>query len=426
MFEKLCVLGMGYIGLPMASTFATHGMNVVGVDVNRQVLEGLKQGKLHIQEPGLRELFEQALDSGNLRVSEKPEASDAFIIAVPTPVTANKKADLSHVKDATHALVDLVQPGNLVVLESTSPPRTTVDIVAPILAESGHRPGADFSLAYIPERVLPGNILKELTANARVIGGIDQRSAEKGKELYQIFVTGELLLTDATTAEMVKLMENTYRDVNIATAIEFSRIAEDLGIDIWEAIRLANYHPRVQILRPGPGAGGHCVSVDPWFLAEAAPGNSALIRTARDINDRQPEHTTSIVEAALGELSGRKIAALGLAYKADVDDIRESPAVEVVQLLVEKGAQVRTFDPYLPDYTPSGTHSCETLEQAIEQAEALILLVDHSEWRGLDPEDLVGRMAGNIIVDTRGVWLKSRWEAAGFSLHQLGVGLAND
>lgn len=422
MFDQVCILGMGYIGLPMASTLAIHGVNVVGVDIKKQVVEDLKHGKLHFQEPGLRELVENALDSGNFHLSQQPEVSDAFIIAVPTPVAEDKTADLSHVIEASRALVDLVQPGDLVVLESTSPPRTTVDLVAPILAESGHQPGIDFSLAYIPERVLPGNILKELIENARVIGGFDKQSAEKGKKLYQIFVTGELLLTDATTAEMVKLMENTYRDVNIATANEFSRIAEDLQIDIWEAIRLANHHPRVQILRPGPGAGGHCVSVDPWFLAQASPEHSALIRIAREINDTQPEYTMRIVEAALGELSGRKIAALGLAYKADVDDLRESPAVEVVQRLTEQGAKVRTFDPYLPDYSPAGSLACGSLEQAVEEADALILLVDHREWCDLDPEELSAKMPGRIVIDTRGIWLKSQWAAAGFRLHQLGVG----
>jgi UDP-N-acetyl-D-mannosaminuronic acid dehydrogenase len=426
MFEQVCILGMGYIGLPMASTLATHGVNVVGVDIKTQVLEGLKQKKLHIQEPGLQELVQSALESGNLHLNERPVASDAFIIAVPTPVAEDKTADLSHVVDAARSLAGVVQPGNLVVLESTSPPRTTVDLVAPILAESGHQPGEDFFLAYIPERVLPGNILIELIENARVIGGINDQSAARGKELYQIFVTGELLLTDATTAEMVKLMENTYRDVNIATANEFSRIAEDLHIDIWEAIRLANHHPRVQILRPGPGAGGHCVSVDPWFLAEVSPGNSALIRTARHINDTQPEHTTSIVETALGTLKGRKVAALGLAYKADVDDLRESPAVEVVERLLKKGAEVRTYDPYLPHYTPAGAQACTSLEQATEDAEALVLLVDHMEWRSLDPTMLSSIMPGRIAVDTRGIWLKTQWETAGFELHQLGVGQSDD
>jgi len=334
-FEKICVLGLGYIGLPTASTFATHGLRVVGVDVNTQVVTTLRNGGLHIHEPGLRTLVQAALGSGNLTIDQHPEEADAFIIAVPTPFKDEKKADLSYVTAAAEAIVPHLRPGNLVILESTSPPRTTVDRVAPILEKSGLKPGRDFHLAYSPERVLPGQILRELIENARVVGGIDQASAQAGRDLYKIFVRGDIFLTTSTTAEMVKLMENTYRDVNIAIANEFSRLTERMGVDIWEATTLANLHPRVNILRPGPGVGGHCISVDPWFLVEAAPDITPLIRTARVVNDAQPHYVLELLRRALGSLSGVHVAVLGLAYKPNVDDLRESPAIDVARLLVD-------------------------------------------------------------------------------------------
>lgn len=303
-FEKICVLGLGYIGLPSASTFATHGMKVVGVDVNRKIVETLQNGGLHIHEPGLRTLAQAAIRSGNLSISDRPEEADAFIIAVPTPFHADKSADLSYVISASEAVVPYLRAGNLVVLESTSPPRTTVDVVAPILEKSGLKAGVDFYLAYTPERVLPGQILRELIENARVIGGVDAASAQAGFDLYSTFVRGDIVLTDATTAEMVKLMENTYRDVNIAIANEFSRLADRFGVDVWEAISLANRHPRVEILRPGPGVGGHCISVDPWFLVDAAPDLANLIRMARSVNDTQPDFVAALFCKAAGCKTG--------------------------------------------------------------------------------------------------------------------------
>ncbi|MEW6566646.1 MAG: nucleotide sugar dehydrogenase [Chloroflexota bacterium] len=425
-FHSLCVLGMGYIGLPTASTFATHGLRVLGVDTNRHVVDVLRNGGLHIQEPGLRTLVQAAFGSGNLRVGEQPEPAEAFIIAVPTPLLDDKRADMRHVYAAAESIVPHLRKGNLVVLESTSPPRTTVDRVAPILERSGLRAGPDFHLAYVPERVLPGQILRELIDNARVIGGVDRASAEAGRDLYATFVRGEILLTDATTAEMVKLMENTYRDVNIAVANEFSRLAERFGVDIWQAIAMANRHPRVNVLRPGPGVGGHCLSVDPWFLVEAAPDLSPLIRQARLVNDGQPAHAVGLVERALGTLRGRKVAALGLAYKADVDDLRGSPAIEVVRLLAETGAEVRTFEPLVPEATVPGCAAAASLDAALDAADAVVLLVDHRPFRALDPHQAAGRMRGRVAIDARGVWDRAAWQAAGFQLHVLGVGLRND
>ncbi len=422
-FESLCVLGLGYIGLPTASTFATHGVRVRGVDINQRVVEILRNGQVHIHEPGLRTLAQAAFQSGNLSVHDEPAPSDAFIIAVPTPLRSDKSANLDYVELAAQSIVPCLRPGNLVILESTCPPRTTVDRVAPILEGSGLEAGEDFHLAYSPERVLPGQILREMIDNARVIGGVNPASAQAGSELYEIFVRGEIYLTDATTAEMVKLMENTYRDVNIALANEFSGLAEDFGVDVWRAIDLANLHPRVQILRPGPGVGGHCVGVDPWFLVEAAPDRTALIRHARGMNDAQPQHAVDLIRRALGgELEGKAIAALGLAYKEDVDDLRESPAVDVVRGLIEAGAEVRTYEPVSVEASVEGAQPAESLQQALEGAAALVLMVDHSQFKSLDPNSVADDMPGRVAVDLRGVWEPESWAGAGFDLTVLGRG----
>jgi UDP-N-acetyl-D-mannosaminuronic acid dehydrogenase len=421
-FHSLCVLGLGYIGLPTASTFATNGMQVIGVDVNRRIVDVLRKGELHIQEPGLRGLVQAAFGSGNLRVAEQAEPADAFLITVPTPIQADKRADLSAVRAAAQAIAPHLRKGNLVVLESTSPPRTTVDVVAPLLADSGLQPGRDFWLAYSPERVLPGQILRELIENARVIGGINRPSAEAGRELYSAFVRGEIVLTDATTAEMVKLMENTYRDVNIAVANEFAALAERFGVDVWEAIALANRHPRVNVLRPGPGVGGHCISVDPWFLVESAPEQTDLIRQARMVNDRQPARVAARLAAALGGLRGKTIAALGLTYKADVDDLRESPALEVVRRVAQDGATVRTYEPNAPAATADGALAAASLEEALQDADAAILLVDHRGWAELDPAWVAGKMRGRVVFDTRGILPHDLWQQAGFTLYVLGAG----
>ena len=420
--KTICVLGLGYIGLPTASTFATHGMRVIGVDTNQNIVAGLNNGQLHLYEPGLRTLVQAALRSGNLTIREQPQPADAFIIAVPTPFKPDKSADLEAVIAAAHAIQPHLRPGNLVILESTSPPRTTLDMVAPILEQGGLRAGNDFHLAYSPERVLPGQILRELIENTRIIGGINPASAQAGRELYSPFVTGEIILTDATTAEMVKLMENTYRDINIAAANEFARLAEDLGVDIWESIALANRHPRVHILNPGPGVGGHCISVDPWFLVQAAPQIANLVRTARQVNDSQPAYLVHFLQRRLGNLKKVKIAALGLAYKADVDDVRESPAVHVVQLLTEAGAQVSAYEPFCPEFSLENTQTCTSLEEAVAGADALLLLVGHSQFKTLEPAQVRTLTAARTAVDAVNAWRREDWQAAGFDFLRLGDG----
>jgi len=421
-FESLCVLGLGYIGLPTASTFATHGLQVIGVDTNTRIVESLNNGQIHLFEPGLRTLVQAAIGSKNLTIQNKPQKADAFIIAVPTPFKGEKLADLSYVISAAEAITPVLENGNLVILESTSPPRTTVDIISPILEKSGLKAGVDFFLAYSPERVLPGQILRELIDNARIIGGINEKSAQAGQVLYNTFVRGEIILTDATTAEMVKLMENTYRDINIAAANEFSRLASRFNVDIWEAIDLANRHPRVRILNPGPGVGGHCISVDPWFFVEVAPDLAQLIRTARQVNDSQPKFVVDSLSAICSNLRGKKVAALGLAYKPNVDDLRESPAIVVVEELVAMGSDVRVFEPFDTDFTIEGAETVKSLEQAIDGVEIILLLVAHTQLKEVTPENITALTENPIIFDAVNGWDQLRWKQAGYNYFRMGDG----
>lgn len=418
----ICVLGLGYIGLPTASTFATHGKRVIGVDTNTHIVESLNNGHVHLFEPGLRTLVQAAIRSGNLTVQNVSQPSDAFIIAVPTPFKADKTADLEYVIAAAQAIVPHLKKGNLVILESTSPPRTTMDVVAPILEKSGLTAGRDFHLCYSPERVLPGQILREIIENARIIGGLDQSSARAGKALYEIFVKGEIILTDATTAEMVKLMENTFRDINIAAANEFARLADRFHVNIWEAIALANRHPRVGILNPGPGVGGHCISVDPWFFVEAAPDIATLIRTARTINDGQPQYVVDFLERKAGSISGKKITILGLAYKPNVDDLRESPAIETTRLLQKSGAKITVFEPFDPDHTLDGIINARTLADAVQDTEIILLLVGHSQFMEINPAQFRRLTNADMVLDAVGAWERDSWQTAGFTFFLLGDG----
>lgn len=419
-FNQLCVIGLGYIGLPTSSMFASQGLKVTGVDSDPRVVESLRQGKVHIYEPGLQEVVAAVVQTGALAISSAPVEADAFIIAVPTPFREGKQADLSYVRAAAHSIVPVLRRGNLVVLESTSPPLTTLQVVLPILEESGLHGGEDFLLAYSPERVLPGQIMKELVENARVIGGINEASSLAGRQLYQKIVAGDIVLTDATTSEMVKLMENTYRDVNIAIANEFSRLADRFNVDVWEAIAIANRHPRVRILNPGPGVGGHCISVDPWFLVESAPDITPLILAARKVNDTQPDFVIETLLQLLTSVAGRRAAVLGLAYKPDVDDLRESPAVEVVHKLVGLGVQVNACEPFKGDYKIDGATISANLSEAIKDAEVLLILVGHEQFRQLNPHDVAQLTPARLVVDTVNCLAAEAWRSAGFTVERLG------
>ena len=312
--ETVCVVGLGYIGLPTAIVFALNGKHVVGVDTNPEVVELLHQGKIHIEEPGLQDACAKVLQEGRLVVSERPVPADAFVITVPTPLNhETNEADLSYVERATESLLPVLKKGDLVVLESTVPPGTVEEVMIPILQKSGLDPYEDLWVVHSPERVIPGNILYELEHNSRIVGGMNRESALKGKELYSSFVKGDILITDAKTAELTKLVENTFRDVNIALANELAIICSELGVNVWEVRRLANYHPRVNLLSPGPGVGGHCIPIDPWFVIGASPIFTRLIRTARTVNEEMPKRVCQFVETLMSKPGEGNIAVLGVA-----------------------------------------------------------------------------------------------------------------
>lgn len=415
---KICVLGLGYIGLPTASVIASRGVDVVGVDVKQDVVDCINRGEIHIVEPDLEGVTASAVHRGHLRASTEPEPADAFVIAVPTPFH-DGKAELGYVWSAARAIAPHLRPGTLVVLESTSPPGTT-DQMTQILAESrpdlrfpardGDGP-VDVNIAYCPERVLPGRVLTELIDNSRVIGGISAACSDRAKALYRIFCRGDLHVTDARTAEMCKLTENAFRDVNIAFANELSRVCDTIGINVWELIRLANQHPRVNILQPGPGVGGHCIAVDPWFIVEAAPDDTPLIRTARQVNDDKPKRVLGMVREALDATraaTGRRptVALLGLAFKADVDDLRESPALAIAETVASwSDCETLVSEPNIEDLPASlsgmeGVRFVTDIDQTVAAADIVVMLVNHRPYLAIERESL----ASKTIIDTRGVW----------------------
>jgi UDP-N-acetyl-D-mannosaminuronic acid dehydrogenase len=419
--NTICLLGLGYIGLPTGSMFALAGKDVIGVDPSPRVQAALRAGRASVEEPELQTLVAAATNSGRLRVQTRPAPADAFIIAVPTPLDPlTKRADLSYVQQAARDIAPLLRRGNLVVLESTVPPGTTRDVLAPILAQSGLEPGRDFYVAHCPERVLPGRILVELEQNDRLAGGLTPACAEHAADLYSAFVKGAIMRTDATTAEMVKVMENTYRDVNVALANEFSLIAERIGVDVWEAIRLANHHPRVNVLRPGPGVGGHCIAVDPWFLVGAAPDVARLIRASREVNDAMPEHVLERLAAIVSPPA--PVALLGVTYKAEVDDVRESPAMRVAELAVERGYDVRLCDPHVKPGTAGLPAAVLPIEQALRDADAVAVLVDHRAFKDLDVDLAAALVRHKRVLDARNALDREAWRAAGFEVDVLGVG----
>lgn len=403
--QKVCVMGLGYVGLPTASLLANRGFQVHGVDVNSKVIETIGRGEAHISEPDLDVLVRAAVNSGNLTAALEPTEAEVFIIAVPTPFKDNHVPDISYIEAATKAIASYIAEGNLIILESTSPVGTTEKIAAWLKKwRSNLEVDASVYIAHCPERVLPGQTLKELVINDRVIGGINAASAEKAAEFYRQFVTGEILCTQARTAELAKLTENAFRDVNIAFANELSLICDKLDIDIWELIELANRHPRVNILQPGPGVGGHCIAVDPWFIVNSAPEEAQLIRTAREVNDNKPTQVVTKIKALAAKFKQPKIACLGLSYKADIDDLRESPAVLVVEKLAHEGTEdILVVEPYIKEL-PLRLQKVEnvqlvSLKTGINDADIVVFLVSHREFKNINLKSLEYK----ILVDTVGV-----------------------
>jgi UDP-N-acetyl-D-mannosaminuronic acid dehydrogenase len=417
--KKIAVIGLGYIGLPTASLFATHGHKVLGVDISERIVKTINRGEIHIEEPGLYTLAQAAVGSGNLKASLELEVSDVYIICVPTPVTKGKAADMSFVDAAVRKILPLIKKGDLVILESTSPPGTTRDRIAPVLAQTGLKIGEELHLAHCPERVLPGKILQELIGNARIIGGITEKSAKITEELYKVIVEGPIYLTDCTTAEMSKIMENTYRDVNIALANELGHMCEELGISAWDVIALANRHPRVNIHLPGPGVGGHCISVDPWFLVHEFGEKAGITNHARKINDGQPERVVSKVLEIVRHLDNKpRVAMFGVSYKGNVDDTRESPALKIIHKLKDK-VDLRVYDPHVKNGIG---YEISSLNDAIDSADLLLLVTDHNDFRFLAAGELGKRMRNRILFDTRNVLAIESYSKAGFQVHILGSG----
>lgn len=417
--QKVCVIGLGYIGLPLATILANHGFKVLGMDVNADVVEMVNNGRLNVKEPGLQTLVQAAINSRNLKVATKPAKADFFIIAVQTPLTKEKSADLSYIKKAVESIVPLLERGKTVILESTVPPGTTKDIVMPILGRSGFKIGEEVFLAHSPERVLPGAILKELIENDRVIGGINGESALKAKLLYESFVQGEIYLTDATTAEMTKLAENTFRDVNIALANELAIICSDLEINVWDVINLANKHPRVNLHRPGPGVGGHCLAVDPYFIIQKDSMKGKLITVAREVNEGMPSIVVEELKKILQGIERPIVSIFGISYKGDVDDTRGSPGLAVKRLLEDEGIEVRVYDPIVKGPAHG---SGDLLEAAVRGADCIAILADHSEFRHLDVKSIGRRMKTRNVLDTKNCLERKAWRKAGFKVYLLGDG----
>ena len=410
--HQIAVIGLGYIGLPTAAVLASHGWNVCGVDVSEKVVETVNAGGIHIEERDLDRLVRAASESGRLTASTAVPTAHFYMIAVPTPLRDDNQPDIGYVEAAARAIAPQILPGACVIVESTSPVGTTekvADIIAGMrpdlqVPQFGDADGGDIALAYCPERVLPGRIVHELVANDRVIGGVTEACATRACDLYRSFVKGDCLTTNARVAETVKLVENSFRDVNIAFANELSMIADEIGVDVWDVIRLANRHPRVNILQPGPGVGGHCIAVDPWFLVAGAPRTARLVRTAREVNDHKAKHTERRVRALIEAAPGAKVALLGLAFKPDIDDFRESPALEIASALAQDNGErlivVEPFTDELPDGLANTGAQLASLDAALKAAEIVVVLVDHTAFKHLSPADL----AGKITFDTRGMF----------------------
>jgi UDP-N-acetyl-D-mannosaminuronic acid dehydrogenase len=409
--DKICVIGLGYIGLPTACMLANKGYNVLGIDINDKVIDKLKDGIPHIEEPELKDIFKNALKSGKLKVSKIIEESDVFIISVPTPLGKAKKAEMGYVKTAAAGISSHIGKGNLVILESTSPPGTTQNLVGRIIFKnSGLEAGKDYLLSFCPERVLPGKIIKELVNNDRIIGGINKRSALKAEEIYKSFVRGKIYLTDLKTAELVKLAENTYRDINLAFANELSLICSEYDIDVWDVIRFANMHPRVNILSPGPGVGGHCIPIDPWFILENIKMKDTLIERCRKINKSMPIVIAKKIIDTVKDKHGPKVTVLGVSYKENIGDTRESPALPIIKELKAKGIEVAIYDPLAENFK----YESSDLEESLKNSDMIILLAGHKKYRDLDLGYIGKLMRTKNIFDTRDFFDKKEVTGYGF------------
>lgn len=413
---KLCVIGLGYIGLPTAAMFASSGCQVVGVDKNPQILAALKNGDIVIDEKGLGTLVRDVVQQGNLTGSLTPVEADVFLIAVPTPILPDKRADMSYVDAATDSILPFLRKGNTVILESTSPVGTVDERIVPRLESTGLSIGRDLFVGHSPERVIPGQILLELVQNSRIAGGVNRASAEKIAAIYRTFVQGEIHLTDTRTAELCKLAENTYRDVNIAFANELAILCESFGVNAWEAIDLCNKHPRVNVHQPGPGVGGHCIAVDPWFLAEKHPKTAKIITTCRQTNDAMPAHVAGRIASILEGIDHPKVTILGISYKPNVDDVRESPILYLMDILKDQGITVIAWDPLIKDQSDLETD----LLQAATGADLLVLGVNHDAVLSLPFAQLATVMRHRQFFDTRNALDRWSIQEAGFSYFLLG------
>lgn len=417
MRKKVCILGLGYIGLPTAALFANNGYDVTGVDINQDVIENLNEGKIIIKEPNLDELVKKVVGQNMLKGSLTPSESDIFIICVPTPITKDKNADLKYIVKAVNDILPYLKVGDIVVLESTSPVGTTKNIVKSILEKTNLDIGNEIYLGYSPERVLPGQIIKELVSNHRVIGGINEISGEKIKNVYESFVEGEIYTTDTDTAEMVKLIENTFRDINIAFANELSLICDKLGMSAWDVIEYANKHPRVNILNPGPGVGGHCLAVDPWFIVESSKDLANIVKLARNTNDYMPTYIFNKIQKLTDkEKKKTKVCILGATYKKDIDDMRESPIVHLIDILIKNNFEVELYDPYVKNYEVLNNN----IYECAKNSDFLVLGVDHTAFKDLDYKAILEVMDNNIFIDTRNFLNKHNMESIGYKYYLIG------
>ncbi|UCZ52940.1 nucleotide sugar dehydrogenase [Bacillus shivajii] len=397
---NICTIGLGYIGLPTSIMFAKHGVDVVGVDVKSEVIDSLNNGTIHIEEPGLQDALNEVLEGGTFKASMEPEKSDVFIVAVPTPnkEDEHKSCDLTYVLSATRAALPYMEKGNTIIVESTIAPRTMDDHVKPLIEEAGLTIGEDIFLVHCPERVLPGQIMHELIYNNRIVGGVTEACTEAGAKVYETFVQGEIIKTNAKTAEMSKLMENTFRDVNIALANELTKVCNELDINALDVIEMANKHPRVNLHTPGPGVGGHCLAVDPYFIIAKAPESAQMIKKARNINNSMPEYVVDNTNRLLNNADGKVVTVFGLTYKGNVDDIRESPAMEIYHMLTNQGnLEVRAYDPHVKE-----DFVIKDMEEAVKGSDLVLILTDHNEFKQFNETYFAG-MNNKVVFDTKNV-----------------------